>query len=100
MAPPGVEDWREQAKRHDRMVILVHPYITGDDGAQTINGMGMELEGVGTAFPSGGKPVLRGLGGLEESVKNTIVGTPETLEQLSQQEHRWDRLRDKRQTFS
>ena len=49
VAPPGMEDWWEQTKRHDGLIIAGRPYSIEEKSLET------NFEGVGTVFPVGGK---------------------------------------------
>ena len=50
VAPPGMEDWWEQTKRHDGFIIDGRPYSIEEESLAT------NLEGVGTMFPVGENP--------------------------------------------
>ena len=47
VAPPGVEDWWEQTKRHDGLIIAGRPRSNEEESLET------NFEGVGTVFPVG-----------------------------------------------
>ena len=89
VAPPGMEDWWAQTKRHDGLIIAGRPYSIEEESLET------SFEGVGTVFPVGENKFLEDF---EETVKTKIVTALEPLEQLTARAHKWDNQRDKRPT--
>ena len=64
VAPPGMEDWWEQTKRHDGLIIAGRPYSIEEESLKT------NFEGVGTVFPEGENKFLEDFA---ETVKTKIV---------------------------
>ena len=73
-APPGMEDWWEQTKRHDGLIIAGRPHSIEEESLET------NFERVGTVFPIGENKFLEDFA---DTVKTRIVTTLETLEQLT-----------------
>ena len=85
VAPPGKEDWWEQTKRHDDLIIAGRPYSIDEECLET------GFDGVGTVSPVGGSLCRK----CEKKQDSDGTGTTGTINS----EHKWGSRRHKRRTF-